>query len=98
MTEKRYYTHKHLLQENKVHDKICHNFMNIDETVEHMNNQYWKYKHLKEENEQLKDALNQRTDQCDKYYKENKELKKQVNDLQFSKSIGQREYQRRLSE
>ena len=54
MTEKRYYAHKHLLQENQVHDKICHNFMNIDETVEHMNNQYWKYKQLKEENEQLK--------------------------------------------
>ena len=54
MTEKRYYAHKHLLQENKVHDKICHNFMNIDETVEHMNNQYWKYKQLKEESEQLK--------------------------------------------
>jgi len=29
---------------------------------------------------------------------ENKELKKQNNDLQFNKSIGQREYQRRLSE
>ena len=29
---------------------------------------------------------------------ENKELKKQVNDLQFNKSIGQRKYQRRLSE
>lgn len=54
MTEKRYYTHKHSLQENKVHDKICHNFMNIDETVEHMNNQYWKYNQLKKENEQLK--------------------------------------------
>ena len=54
MTEKRYYAHKHLLQENKVHDKICHNFMNIDETVEHMNNQYWKYKQLKEENDKLK--------------------------------------------
>ena len=57
MTEKRYYTHKHLLQENKVHDKICHNFMNIDEIVEHMNNQYWKYKQLKEENEQLKQFI-----------------------------------------
>ena len=57
MTEKRYYAHKHLLQENKVHDKICHNFMNIDETVEHMNNQYWKYKQLKEENEQLKSEI-----------------------------------------
>jgi len=53
MDEKRYYAHKHLLQE-KVHDKICHNFMGLDETVEHMNNQYWKYKQLKEENEQLK--------------------------------------------
>ena len=30
---------------------------------------------LADENEQLKDALNQRTDQCDKYYKENKQLK-----------------------
>ena len=30
---------------------------------------------LKEENEQLKDALNQRTDQCDKYYKKNEQLK-----------------------
>ena len=57
MTEKRYYAHKHLLQENKVHDKICHNFMSFDETVEHMNNQYWKYKQLKEENEQLKKEL-----------------------------------------
>ena len=54
MTEKRYFAHKHLLQENKVHDKICHNFMSLDETVEHMNNQYWRYKQLKEENGQLK--------------------------------------------
>lgn len=57
MSEKRYYAHKHLLQENKVHDKICHNFMTLDETVEHMNNQYWKYKQLKEENEQLKQRI-----------------------------------------
>ena len=57
MTEKRYYAHKHLLQENQVHDKICHNFMSLDETVEHMNNQYWKYKQLKEENEQLKQRI-----------------------------------------
>ena len=57
MTEKRYYAHKHLLQENKVHDKICPKFMNIDETVEHMNNQYCKYKQLKEENEQLKSKI-----------------------------------------
>ena len=59
MTEKRYYAHKHLLQENQVHDKICHNFMSLDETVEHMNNQYWKYKQLKEENEQLKQQIQQ---------------------------------------
>lgn len=30
---------------------------------------------LHEENEQLKDALNQRTKQCDKYYDENERLK-----------------------
>lgn len=59
MTEKRYYAHKHLLQENQVHDKICHKFMNIDETVEHMNNQYWKYKQLKKENEQLKQRISE---------------------------------------
>lgn len=57
MTEKRYYAHKHLLKENQVHDTICPKFMNIDETVEHMNNQYRKYKQLKEENEQLKSKL-----------------------------------------
>jgi cell shape-determining protein MreC len=69
MTEKRYYAHKHLLQENKVHDKICHNFMNIDETVEHMNNQYWKYKHLKEENEQLKNKIDVLEDDNETYHK-----------------------------
>ena len=57
MTEKRYYAHKHLLHENEVHDKRCHNFMGLDETVEHMNNEYWKYKQLKNENEQLKTEL-----------------------------------------
>lgn len=31
---------------------------------------------LNDENEQLKDALNQRTEQCDKYYEENEQLKK----------------------
>lgn len=31
---------------------------------------------LNDENEQLKDALKQRTEQCDKYYKENERLKK----------------------
>ena len=30
---------------------------------------------LNDENEQLKDALNQRTEQCDKYYEENEQLK-----------------------
>ena len=54
MTEKRYYIHKHLLKENGVHDKICHRFMSIDETVEHLNNEYWKYKQLKKENDELK--------------------------------------------
>lgn len=33
---------------------------------------------IAEENEQLKDALNQRTEQCDKYYKENEQLKQQL--------------------
>ena len=33
---------------------------------------------LNDENEQLKDALNQRTDQCDKYYKENEQLKQDM--------------------
>ena len=31
---------------------------------------------LNDENERLKDALNQRTEQCDKYYEENEQLKK----------------------
>ena len=31
-----------------------------------------------EENEQLKDALNQRTEQCDKYYKENERLHDEI--------------------
>ena len=31
--------------------------MSIDETVEHMNDEYWKYKQLKEENERLKKEL-----------------------------------------
>ena len=35
---------------------------------------------LHDENEQLKDALNQRTDQCDKYYKENEQLKQYIYD------------------
>ena len=35
---------------------------------------------LSDENEQLKDALNQRTEQCDKYYEENEQLKQAYND------------------
>ena len=95
MTEKRYYAHKHLLQENKVHDKICHNFMNIDETVEHMNNQYWKYKQLKEAYTQLKHRHSLLHDVCidaecdrDSYRKdiaslekENEQLKSEIKDL-----------------
>lgn len=48
---------------------------------------YWsdkateKIKELEKENEQLKDALNQRTDQCDKYYKKNEQLKFQNSNL-----------------
>lgn len=34
-----------------------------------------KIDQLEKENEQLKDALNQRTEQCDKYYEENEQLK-----------------------
>ena len=37
---------------------------------------------LADENEQLKDALNQRTDQCDKYYKENEQLKQLLETIQ----------------
>lgn len=57
MTAKRYYAHKHLINEDKVHDKICHRFMNITETVEHMNMYYQKYTALKQENEQLKKQM-----------------------------------------
>lgn len=57
MTEKRYYAHKHLIKEDKVHDKICHRFMNLTETVEHMNMYYQKYTTLKKENEKLKQVL-----------------------------------------
>ena len=89
MTEKRYYAHKHLLQENQVHDKICHKFMNIDETVEHMNNQYWKYKQLKEENEQLKKQLADvrkenygNIDGINYYQEENASLGERISDLE----------------
>ena len=89
MTEKRYYAHKHLLQENQVHDTICPKFMNLDETVEHMNNQYWKYKQLKEENEQLKSenielTVDNKELKCtnNELYQENEQLK-QRNENQY---------------
>ena len=88
MTEKRYFVHKHLFRENKVHDKICHNFMSLDETVEHMNNQYWKYKQLKEENEQLKHrindyniALKKLQDLTERKINENEQLKHKLKSL-----------------
>ena len=37
MTEKRYYAHKHLLRNDKIHDITCHQFLNTDETVELLN-------------------------------------------------------------
>ena len=37
---------------------------------------------LNDENEQLKNALNQRTDQCDEYYKENEQLKSDLKSYQ----------------
>ena len=88
MIEKRYYAHKHLFQKNKVHDKICHKFMNIDKTVEHMNNQYWKYKQLKEENEQLKSenielTVDNKELKCtnNELYQENEQLKQEVENI-----------------
>ena len=57
MTEKRYYVNKHFLKQDKVHDRICHRFMSVEETVEHMNMYNSKYKSLKEENEELKNTI-----------------------------------------
>lgn len=96
MTEKRYYAHKHLLKENGVHDKICHNFMNIDETVEHLNNEYWKYKQLKDENEGLKDridnyntAFKKLQDLTERKINENEQLKKELGKFkEWKKHIG----------
>ena len=69
MTAKRYYAHKHFINEDKVHDKICHRFMNITETVEHMNMYYQKYTALKKENEQLKKQLKELQEFKDNYDK-----------------------------
>lgn len=74
MTGKRYYAHKHLMKEDKVHDKICHRFMDITETVEHMNMYYQKYTALKKENEQLKQFKEYVFDLIDKEIKETKEI------------------------
>lgn len=52
MIDDRYYLHK-----IKVHDKICHRFMNFKETVEHMNVLYKKYTALKKENYALQKSL-----------------------------------------
>lgn len=83
MTEKRYYVHKHLLQENKVYDKICHNFMNIDETVEHMNSYYWKYKQLKRFKIQVAEVIESKMEDniCNDYKME--VLKEMWNELEL---------------
>ena len=69
MTEKRYFAHKHLLEDNQVHDRICHNFMNIDETVEHMNNYYRKYKQLKQFKIQVAEVIERKMEDnvCNDY-------------------------------
>ena len=77
MTEKRYFVHKHLINEDKVHDKICHRFMNITETVEHMNMYYQKYTDLKKENKQLKHDATVLICSNQEYRKENEQLKKE---------------------
>lgn len=46
-------------------------YENVSKIVELLNE-------LNDENEQLKYALNQRTEQCDKYYQENEQLKKAI--------------------
>ncbi len=71
---KRYYAHKHLISEDKVHDKICHRFMNITETVEHMNMYYQKYTALKKENEQCKMMIAT-------LLEENQSIKKHIGEL-----------------
>ena len=60
---------------NELYDKLdCHILLTDQERQKVRN----FIKGLEKENEQLKDTLNQRTDQCDKYYKENEQLK-QIN-------------------
>lgn len=85
MIEKRYYAHKHLLHENEVHDKRCHRFMGLDETVEHMNNEYWKYKQLKNENEQLKEERDYFERKKCEYF--NKYNKKHLDNIQLKEEI-----------
>ena len=85
MAEKRYYAHKHLLKENEVHDKRCHRFMSLDETVEHLNNEYWKYKQLfselKEDRDYIHSLLDGEFEKRIKLEKENEYLKKKNNNL-----------------
>ena len=66
--------HNYIIQDLQNEDEYQVGFVNCDEDVflELINQ-------LSDENEQLKDALNQRTDQCDKYYKENEQLQTKNN-------------------
>ena len=77
MTENRYHVNKHFLKQDKVHDRICHRFMSVEETVEHMNMYNSKYKSLKEENEGLKNVIRQ-------YEDINKELKEEIEKLAYA--------------
>lgn len=54
MTEQRYYLNKHLLRKDEFHDVICHRFMDLEETLDELNQLYGKCSHLKNENEKLK--------------------------------------------
>lgn len=98
MAEKRYYAHKHLLQENKVHDKICHNFMSLDETVEHINMYYQKYTVLKKENELLKQRNDRQCNQLKQLWEliENEDyntLRSMLNQRETDEKLLQKEWQ-----
>ena len=58
---------------------------NISDVVDLLNE-------LNDENEQLKDALNQRTEQCDKYYEENEQLKQSYTKLKHRHDLLHDEY------
>ena len=100
MTEKRYFLHKHLGRD-VIHDSLCHNWLKGEELEEHMNVQYTKYSDLKNENEQLKkdvEFFKGYREDLEEVVVENEQLKQQINELQYNKSIGQQEYQKRLFE